>query len=166
MVVGERGIPPRREKGVEVVRLIPVVPETQVSEEPKEEDYYFLRWQAEWGGTYPEYVAFTWLVKHGYEPYEDFQFQSSQMGGRQLFGGAVVDFDFPWFPMAWRIQGEFWHVGDPATEGRDAMQKLMLESYGYTVVDIYAQDVVQRTDWILDNAIAGVQVRVFHEYAA
>lgn len=165
-MVEEGGIPPRREKGVEVFRLIPVVPDPTIEEEEEVEDYDFLIWQGRWGGTYPEYKAFAWLAKEGYEPGIDFIFQSSQMGGRQLYGGAVVDFDFPWFPLAWRIQGEHWHIGNPATEGRDAMQKLALTSYGYTVVDIYAQDVVQRTDWVLENAIQGIQVRTYHEYAA
>lgn len=166
MMVSEAGIPPRREKGVEVFRLIPVLPDPVIPEIEEPEDYDFLKWQSEWGGTYPEYVAFSWLERHGYEPYVDFIFQSSQMGGRQLYGGCVVDFDFPWFPMAWRIMGEFWHVGAPATEGRDAMQKLALTSYGYTVIDIYAQDVIARADWVLGNAIVGVQVRTYHEYGS
>lgn len=84
---------------------------------------------------------------------------SSQMGGRQLAGGAVVDFEFPAFMLAWRIQGEKWHVGDPAKEAHDEMQKLSLASAGYTVVDVFAQDALERTDWVLGNAIIGIQVR-------
>ena len=142
MGVGDDAISPKTEKGLEVFRLIPIAPETKIPDVEPESDYDFLKWQSEWGGTYPEYKAFRWLERHGYEPYEDFQFQSSQMGGRRVFGGAVVDFDFPWFPMAWRIQGEYWHTGDPSEEARDIMQKLTLESYGYTFVDIFAEDVV------------------------
>lgn len=163
-MVTEGGVTPRRERGIEVFRLIPVNPDPVIPEE-EEIDYAFLKWQTQWGGTYPEYVAFTWLLRNGYEPGIDFIFQSSQMGGRQLYGGAVVDFDFPWFPMAWRIMGEHWHVGQPDVEARDAMQKAALESYGYTVVDILAQDVVQRARWVLSNAIQGIQVRSLVDYA-
>lgn len=159
-------IPPHRETGVEVFRLIPVNPEPPIPKEAEAEDYDYLVWAATWGGTYPEYVAFRWLVQHGYEAGVDFIFQSSQMGGRQIFGGCIVDFDFPGMALAWRIQGEFWHLGNPAVEGRDAMQKLQLMSYGYTVVDCYAQDLIERADWVLRNAIAGIQVISHKEYAA
>jgi len=154
----EGGIPPRRERGIEVFRLIPVVPEPVLPEEEEREDYSFLLWVSRWGGTYPEYVAFRWLERKGFEPGEDFIFQSSQMGGRQLYGGAVVDFDFPHLMLAWRVMGEHWHLGNPAVEARDEMQKLALSSYGYTVVDCFAQDVIQRTEWTLGNAIQGIQI--------
>lgn len=159
MVMGaEGGIPPKREKGIEVFRLIPIVPEPAVPKEEDPQDYGFLRWLAQWGGTYPEYLAFDWLEDHGYEVLVDFIFQSSQMGGRQLYGGAVVDFDFPGLRIAWRVMGEHWHLGNPAVEARDEMQKMALATYGYTVVDCWAEDVIRRTDWVLSNAVVGIQV--------
>lgn len=159
----ERGIPPHRIGGVEVYRLIPIIPEPAVADpEDTTQDYDFLKWEAEWGGTLPEYVAFRWLEHKGLVSYEDFQFQSSSMGGRQMLGGAVVDFDFPAYRLAWRIQGEKWHVGDPAKEASDELQKLALTMHGYTVIDVFAQDVLERTEWVLSNALAGIEVRGLH----
>ena len=93
-------------------------------------------------------------------PNTDFIFQSSKMGGRQLAGGAVVDFDFPFLLLAWRVQGERFHIGNPETEARDAMQKLGLTGAGYTVIDVFAQDVIERTEYVLSRALNGEQIRV------
>lgn len=157
-------VSPHRERGLEVFRLIPINPEPVIPEKPEEENYDFLIWKAEEGGTYPEYLAYMWLVRRGYEPGLDFIFQSYQMGGRQMPGGAVVDFEFPALRMVWRIQGEYWHIGNPAVEARDEMQKLALMTEGYLVVDCYAQDVINRTDWVLSNAINGIQVRSLRDH--
>ena len=165
MVNDASGLPPRRVQGIEVFRLLPVVPDPVLPKEEPEPDYEYERWAAEIGGTFPEFIAYDWLEKEGYEPDIDFFFQSSKMGGRHMPGGAVVDFDFPSLLLAWRIQGEYWHVGNPAVEARDELQKLALTTIGYTVVDCYAQDVIQRTEWVLSNAIQGVQVRSYRDYS-
>jgi hypothetical protein len=123
----------------------------------------YLHWFATWGGTFPEFLSFEWLEKRGLQVGEDFIFQSSRMGGRQLYGGAVVDFDFPDRLLAWRIQGEHFHIGNPAKEASDIMQKMSLEIYGYTVIDVFAQDVIERRNWVLTRAFNGEQVRSLHE---
>jgi len=159
------GISPRRVRGVEVQRKVPVLPEPPVQEPPQPPDIVrrYLRWEAQWSGTFPEFLVFDWLVKKGLEPMDDFIFQSSRMGGRQLYGGAVVDFDFPSQRMAWRVQGEFFHIGNPAKEASDIMQKMNLAAVGYIVIDIFAQDVLQRRNWVLSHAWNGEQVRSLHE---
>lgn len=43
-------------------------------------------------GTTPEIAFYGGLLDRGLRPYEDFEFQSEQMGGRKFPGGAVLDF--------------------------------------------------------------------------
>jgi len=150
---------------VEVQRKVPVLPEPPIEKTPEIPDIVrrYLRWESRWGGTFPEFLVFDWLVRKGLEPDEDFYFQSSRMGGRQLYGGAVVDFDFPSQRMAWRVQGEFFHIGNPAKEASDIMQKMSLSTAGYIVVDIFVQDVLERLNWVLTHAMNGEQVRSLHE---
>jgi len=159
------GIPPARVSGVEVQRKVPALPEPAVKmpEEIPDIMRRYLLWESEWSGTFPEFLVFRWLEKKNLSPNADFYFQSSRMGGRQLWGGCVVDFDFPSERLAWRIQGEFFHVGNPAKEASDIMQKMSLSTKGYIVVDIYAQDVLERLDWVLTHAINGEQARSLHE---
>lgn len=159
------GMPPRRVRGVEVRRVLPVLPEPNIVEPqaPSQEQIRYQHWFATWGGTLPEFIAFDWLERKGLVAGEDFIFQSSRMGGRQLYGGAVVDFDFPDRQLAWRIQGEHFHIGDPAKEASDIMQKMSLETLGYTVIDVYAQDIIERRNWVLTKALNGEQTRSLHE---
>ncbi len=161
------GLPPHRVRGVEVRRILPVLPDPPFEEPPipSAEEIKYQRWFATWGGTYPEFIAFDWLERKGFVAGEDFIFQSSRMGGRQMYGGAVVDFDFPDRQLAWRIQGEHFHIGNPAKEASDVMQKMSLEVLGYTVIDIFAQDVIERRNWILTRALNGEQARSIHEGA-
>lgn len=159
------GLAPHRVRGVQVQRTVPIVPEPPVKEPvyPTEMETKYQAWFSVHAGTYPEFLAFDWLERQGLEWEEDFYFQSSRLGGRQLWGGAVVDFDFPTERLAWRIQGEYFHIGNPAKEASDAMQKMALANIGYTCVDILAQDVIQRRNWILSHALNGEQMRSLHE---
>jgi len=159
------GLPPHRVRGVTTNRVLPVLPEPSIVEPeiPSNEAQKFSRWFATWGGTFPEYLAFDWLERKGLAQGEDFIFQSSRMGGRQLYGGAVVDFDFPDRQLAWRIQGEHFHIGNPAKEASDIMQKMSLETLGYTVIDVYAQDVLERRNYVLTHALNGEQTRSLRE---
>jgi len=72
--------------------------------------------------TIPEAIAYAWLEDRDYR----FDFQSSQLGGLWVRGGAVVDFviydlshEGVYF---WRIMGEHWHEGD-RKEHADQLQK-------------------------------------------
>jgi hypothetical protein len=147
--------------------MAPVVPSPPVKEPemPTELESKYAAWLSEWFGTYPEFLAFDWLTKKGLQVGDDFQFQSSRMGGRQLWGGAVVDFDFPSERLAWRIMGEYFHIGNPAKEASDALQKMALANIGYICIDILAQDVIERRNWVLSHALNGEQARSIHEGA-
>lgn len=83
-----------------------------------------------------------------------YQFQTSLAGGFFELGGAVVDILIPERFLAWRIFGEYWH--EPvATKGRDAIQKELLTSMGWTVVDIWGSDIKERLEETMRLALLG-----------
>ncbi len=157
-------IPPRRVRGVRPVRLIPVVPEpgVQVPEPPTEDtqEVKFNEWAAIYGGTFPEWLVFDYLVEEvGLVVDVDFIFQSSQQGGRMISGGSVVDFEVRSHQVFIRVQGEFFHVGDPTIEGRDIMGKLAIESAtGWPVVDVYENDLYEKRNYVVQQALLGRQI--------
>lgn len=156
--------PPRRVRGVRPVRRIPVVPEPGVDvPEPPTEDVVeaqFREWQGVYGGTFPEFLAFQYLVEEAnLAEGVDFIFQSSQQGGRVVSGGSVVDFEVRSHQVFLRIQGTFWHVGDPTIEGRDVMGKLAIESAtGWVVVDVFENDLYEKRDYVMKQALLGRQI--------
>ena len=116
-----------------------------------------------WGGisrgTFPEFLAYTWLTdRKKLTEGADFLFQSSQFGGRRTFGGAVIDFLLVRTDVVWRIQGERFHLLEPASRTHDILQKILLVDQGFTVVDIWVDDLLTRTDYVLENAYEGREV--------
>jgi len=114
-------------------------------------------------GTLPELCTMEWLERKR-TPYE---FQSAQMGGRRIAGGAVIDFlvDISaagWY--VWRVQGEYWHSG-METEARDEAQaeRLMRLRIGgrpvAAVVDLWELDIYDRYPTVFELAEAGVGMR-------
>lgn len=79
---------------------------------------------------------------------------SSLFGGRIELGGMVVDFKFLDRPLAVRVMGEFWHQPWQATGlgANDEEQRLVLESYGWTVYDLWESVVMDNDrleDWLV-----------------
>ena len=74
-------------------------------------------------------------------------------------GGAVADFVLSELGMVWRVQGEVWHLGKPEKEASDAIQKIRLMDQGYTVIDLYANDILRNRDLVCRDALRGVQWR-------
>lgn len=103
-----------------------------------------------------ERTVINWLVKNHIT---DFQFQSSLLGGFYELGGAVVDVLFPARALAWRIHGDYWHSGVEKS-ARDAVQRELLESRGWTVIDIWGSDLDNpvRRDEVLSKALRGEEV--------
>lgn len=117
--------------------------------------------------TRPEFMVLESLERQGLRgdtsrpPGRDFEFQVGVLGGRQ-YGGAVIDVVI-WAiapPVAIRVQGEFWHFGDDETERQDIIQKLSIQSLGFTVVDIIAQDTLteERVDSVVRQAMLGFEL--------
>lgn len=110
-----------------------------------ETDEKFQAWRRIYHGSYPEYLVFRQLERMHFVYGVDFQFQANEMGGRQRLGGAVVDFELVYLHIAGRVQGEYWHLQSAAVREHDAIQRLMLEGRGWTVVDMLATEVIERT---------------------
>ena len=100
-----------------------------------------------------ETIVYQWLTRRNIE----FQFQTSLMGGFYQLGGAVVDFLIQDRMLAWRIFGEYWHRG-VTKEGSDLIQREMLMTLGWTVVDMWSDDILERTDETLNLALSGQEV--------
>ena len=102
-----------------------------------------------------ERICLSWLDKRGITDYE---FQSSQMGGRFELGGSIVDFLFYERALAWRVQGEYYHRG-VEKEGTDAIQRELLESQGWVVVDLWEDDLTpERINDTLERALRGEEM--------
>ena len=99
-----------------------------------------------------ELIVMGWLEKHKIL----FEAQSSLMGGFFQLGGAVVDFIVE--PnLAWRVFGEYWHSGVEKT-GSDIIQKEHLTALGYTVIDLWEDNLRNRLDETLRLALEGQEM--------
>ena len=99
-----------------------------------------------WTGSLPEWQFYASLVELGYEPNEDFTYQSPLMGGRLDKGGLVIDFLFNNPPdLAVNVQGVYYHYELGAdTRARDIFARESLAGQGITLIfvdeDYLAQD--------------------------
>lgn len=69
-------------------------------------------------------------------------------------GGAVVDFLITERMLAWRVMGEYWHRG-VVPEARDVIQRENLMAMGWTVVDIWGEDIKERLSQTMRLALQG-----------
>lgn len=115
-------------------------------------------------GTVPELCAYDWLEKRKLV----FDFQSSQMGGRRVAGGAVVDFIISGLAAdglyVWRVMGEHWHQG-PELEEKDEVQRVRLLRLWIgglpvvAVVDVWEGDIYDRYPEVFLRAEYGIGLR-------
>ena len=89
-----------------------------------------------WEGSKPEWIFYASLVELGYQPDEDFSYQSPLMGGRLDKGGIVIDFMFNNPPdLAVNVQGVYYHYELGAqTTARDIFARQSLAGMGITLV--------------------------------
>jgi len=102
-----------------------------------------------------EKIIYDWLVKRKIP----FEFQSSLMGGRYSLGGAVVDFVITDLNILIRAHGDYWHK-QMSQQASDVVQRELLESQGWTVVDIWgsALDTPAKVNDTLMKALQGQEV--------
>jgi len=112
------------------------------------------------GGTYPEFLVWKWLRDKGYQPDIDFRFQSSFFGGRLDLGGLVADFviDAQIPPLVIRVQGDYWHRL-PGRAARDFFEMVRLLELGFSVVDVWEDDLMTRLDFTMNEAMKGHSLR-------
>jgi hypothetical protein len=123
------------------------------------DDSFEARYAA-WGrGTRPEFITWEYLTKTKKQiEGVDFLFQSNLMGGRMTFAGVVVDF---WLlpSTMWRVQGEHFHMLTTADRTRDQLDRIRLEDMGFTLIDLWANDLLTRAMYVLDLAWRGQEVQ-------
>ena len=102
-----------------------------------------------------EIIVMRWLDKRGIL----YNFQSSLLGGRFELGGSIVDFTFDDRFLGWRVQGDYWHR-QIAQNASDNVQRELLESEGWTIVDVWGDDIKNpdRLDMVLEAALKGDEV--------
>jgi hypothetical protein len=82
-----------------------------------------------------ERVCYKWFTGVAlFKPGADFDFQSSQLGGRLELGGMVVDFLFPYLRIAFSLLGPQ-HL-EPQRKAKDVEQAQLLRDMGYFPVSV------------------------------
>lgn len=108
-----------------------------------------------WVGSYPEWAAFWALEQLGYTPGQDFIYQSSHMGGRSQFGGAIIDFEFPLLNMAINIQSTYYHYRTLTDTMHDAEQQSILTMMGIQMIYVDEEDILRNPIYYMKEALAG-----------
>ena len=98
-----------------------------------------------WSGSKPEWMFYASLIDLGYQPGNDFTYQSPLMGGRLDKGGLIVDFIFDNPPgLAVNVQGIYYHYELGAdTKARDIMAREALAGQGITLIFVDEDDLEQ-----------------------
>ena len=109
-----------------------------------------------WTGSKPEWAFYTSLLQLGYEPDEDFSYQSPLMGGRLDKGGAVIDFMFYNPPdLAVNVQGVYYHYELGAEiKARDIFVRQSMAGQGITLIFVDEDDLDQDPIGTTRNALA------------
>lgn len=100
-----------------------------------------------------ELIVIDWLTRRNI----DFRFQTSLGGGFFELGGAVVDVLLTELRIAIRIQGGYWHRGVEKS-GQDEIQREMLTALGWTVVDLWEDDLLDRLETTMQRALRGEEM--------
>lgn len=106
-------------------------------------------------GTEPELLVYNELVRRRLTEGVDFEFQSTQFGGRFDRGGLVVDFLFVNPPdLAFAVQGEYFHyVLRGGTRLNDLMARQELALVNLTLIFIDEEDVLRDVQWVVGEAL-------------
>lgn len=101
-----------------------------------------------------ERICYKWLTAAGFRPGVDFDFQSSQQGGRLELGGMVVDFLFPYMKIAFSVEGP---GHEEITRMRkDEEQRSLLAEMGFTPIAIETKVVADQ--FMFENFMRAVFV--------
>jgi very-short-patch-repair endonuclease len=115
-------------------------------------------------GTLPERIVYKALLMRKLSPGIDFDFQSSEQGGRMELGGIVADFIFEQRKLVVQVQG-ISHQGYLRSQ-KDKEQIDQLKDWGYTVYELEERviyDAKELENWLrshIDQAL-NVKTRMF-----
>jgi very-short-patch-repair endonuclease len=104
-------------------------------------------------GSLQERILYKALEDHALISGIDFTFQTAMLGGRAEFGGLVADFVFEVPKVIVQVQS-VWHTTDLEATVRDSDQNMLLQSWGYTVLEIWPTSIMDETmldRWIEQN---------------
>lgn len=113
---------------------------------------------ADWRGDLPEWAIY-WAAtaKLGLEEGPDFRVQTPLGGGRNAFGGQVLDFVFDPAQIVVRVQGEYVHYElGQAKIALDQEGRVAIAESTYQSVDIDAEDAVKNPVGFLKDALLGI----------
>jgi len=98
-----------------------------------------------WEGSRPEWMFYASLIQLGYQPGDDFVYQSPLLGGRLDKGGWIIDFVFNNPPgLAVNVQGIYYHYElGAATSARDIFAREALAGQGVTLIFVDEDDLEQ-----------------------
>ena len=101
-----------------------------------------------------ERKVWDWLTRNNIS----FQTEQVMLAEAREIGSAVVDFLIPDKNLILRVMGSYWHSG-LTSKARDEMTKIDLMNQGYTVVDIWEENLsTAKIDRTLRMAIEGQEV--------
>ena len=100
-------------------------------------------------GTLPEWLVFQELTRLKI----DFDFQSSQLGGRQTRGGSVADFYIPDRNLIINVMSLFWHYGRPEGIQNDRLQREALLAQGLNVIYIDEEGLLRNARFLVAEAL-------------
>jgi len=100
-----------------------------------------------------EKIVYGWLIKHSIL----FTAQAPMFGGIGELGSATVDFILTARNVAIRTMGGYWHTG-LETNARDLLGREKLAEAGYTVVDVWEDDINHNLETTMELAIAGQEM--------
>ena len=100
-------------------------------------------------GTAPEMAVYGALKKLKIP----FIFQSSQLGGRQTSGGAVLDFRISYLNLGINVQSFYWHYSNPERVAQDKLLRIALEGQGIIVIYIDEEDALRDADYYVEEAL-------------
>lgn len=106
-----------------------------------------------WVGSIPEWQVYSALLKLGYK--DRFTYQSSQLGGRQSRGGAVIDFLIPELNLGINVQSKYFHYSTTRKQVANIMQKAQLEGQGIRMVFVNEDDVLRDAVFYVQEALEG-----------
>jgi len=91
-------------------------------------------------GTDIEWFTAWSLISFGLNADEDWYYQSNQLGGRTLAGGAVLDFMLPAFARAFNVQGIAFHYRSTAEEASSLILRTRLAGVGLRLIFLDEDD--------------------------
>ena len=73
----------------------------------------------------------------------------------------ITDFLIRRTSAVWRVQGERFHLSDPSDRARDMISKMKLIAQGFTVIDLWGEDLLTRSDYVLEQAWRGREIDTY-----